>query len=151
MNEQVREIAESFIRKVHNSESAFHGKFIDENIHHYQLDAYVRGLVDRIAAIMPKPLDVEVIEKILFDVRDKTIRHYPVPTSLIRAQAQAIAARSCAPVERVCAWKTEDRIAHVVVSTDCGKAFSYPCARCELVDKFGPYCTCGGKIEIEER
>jgi len=144
MNEQVREIVRNACMQY---ASAYRTDQLGGSVRERIVDVFTA----EIAAIMPKPLDVEVIEKILFDVRDKTIRHYPVPTSLIRAQAQAIAARSCAPVERVCAWKTEDRIAHVVVSTDCGKAFSYPCARCELVDKFGPYCTCGGKIEIEER
>ena len=89
MNEQVREKIRKIL--VRFARVWYNGNIMVDIGH------VVNGVIDPIAALMPKPLDVEVIEKILFDVRDKTIRHYPVPTSLIRAQAQAIAARFCAP------------------------------------------------------
>lgn len=126
-------------------------------------------LAKAIAALMPKPLDVdgEYLHELYLEAT-KTLKPECYNQNAQKAYseltddqrsideyiAQAIAARFCAPVERVCVWKQELTILN-------GKAYKYRggCGRDMIIhpswlnrdtaELMGPYCRCGGKIKIE--
>ena len=151
MKEQVEKIAKDFISKVHRGESDFHSGRISEDIHHRQLDCFV----SEIASLMPKPLDVE---ELLWELEDYIAYGYQSGDKRLNIpvdEFKAIASRFCVPQERVCVWKYVSRKGNPYVIQECQKdAPTQPelhvwCDADKVIERFGPYCRCGGKIKIE--
>lgn len=118
-----------------------------------------------IAALMPKPLTqtdnaVNELSGVIYntiyqDNKPKGKQEFNARLEC-NALANAIAARFCVPLERVCVWTIESFLISGTkekgcdARTDCGTSFPIFCYPEEVVKKHGPYCWhCGGKIKIE--